>query len=279
MNIPIEVAQQLVKEQFPEWKDLPISPVLKNGNDNKTFHLGETMTLRLPSDKRYVAQVEKEAKWLPFLAENLDLPITCPKALGKPNKDYPYFWSINSYIEGETADPANISNLDVLANDLAKFLRQLQRINPEGAPVSGEHNFYRGSSPVVYNEEVEKVLENLSDELPVKLIEKIWSESIESKWQEEPVWIHGDIAPGNLLVKENKLSGVIDFGIMGIGDPSCDYAMAWTFFDESSRKIFLQDLDKDTINRARGWALWKALITYDKQESKEVVKTIIDERV
>lgn len=278
MNIPIEVAQQLVKEQFPEWKDLPISSVLKNGNDNKTFHLGETMTLRLPSDKRYVAQVEKEAKWLPLLAENLDLPITCPKALGKPNKDYPYFWSINSYIEGETADSASISNLDVLANDLAEFLKQLQRINPEGAPVSGEHNFYRGSSPVVYNEEVEKVLENLSDELPVKLIEKIWSESIESEWQEEPVWIHGDIAPGNLLVKENKLSGVIDFGIMGIGDPSCDYAMAWTFFDESSRKIFLQDLDQNTINRARGWALWKALITYDKQESKEVIKTIIDER-
>ncbi|MFW7433052.1 aminoglycoside phosphotransferase family protein [Vagococcus carniphilus] len=279
MNIPIEVAQQLVKEQFPEWKDLLISPVLKNGNDNKTFHLGETMTLRLPSDKRYVAQVEKEAKWLPFLAENLDLPITCPKALGKPNKDYPYFWSINSYIEGETADSANISNLDAFANDLAVFLKQLQCINQENAPISGEHNFYRGSSPVVYNEEVRKALENLADELPVKLIEKIWSESIESEWQEEPVWIHGDIAPGNLLVKENKLSGVIDFGIMGIGDPSCDYAMAWTFFDESSRKIFLQDLDQNTINRSRGWALWKALITYDKQESKEVVKTIIDERV
>ncbi|MFQ9648440.1 MULTISPECIES: phosphotransferase [Hungatella] len=63
------------------------------------------------------------------------------------------------------------------------------------------------------------------------------------------------------MVKDGSLCGVIDFVIMGTGDPACDYAMAWTFFDSQSRKRFLQGLHSDTIDRARGWALWKALIT------------------
>lgn len=81
------------------------------------------------------------------------------------------------------------------------------------------------------------------------------------------MWLHGDIAPGNLLVVGGRLCGVIDFGIMGIGDPACDYAMAWTFFDGQSRKYFLQGLDEGTVDRARGWALWKALITYHSSQA------------
>lgn len=62
--------------------------------------------------------------------------------------------------------------------------------------------------------------------------------NISSKWDREPVWIHGDIALGNLLVRDGNLCAVIDFGIMGIGDPACDYAIAWTFFDEENKNTF-----------------------------------------
>jgi aminoglycoside phosphotransferase (APT) family kinase protein len=107
----------------------------------------------------------------------------------------------------------------------------------------------------------------------------IWLKAISSKWENEPVWVHGDVAPGNLLVKNRKLCGVIDFGILGIGDPSYDLAMAWTFFDEESRQIFIKEmnLDEDTLNRARGWVLWKALITYDNEESKRVIEVLLNE--
>lgn len=85
----------------------------------------------------------------------------------------------------------------------------------------------------------------------------IWQEALASEWEKDPIWIHGDVAVGNLLVKNERLVGVIDFGIMGTGDPACDYVMAWTFFDEQSRKVFKEELqvDEGTWNRAKGWTL------------------------
>ena len=84
-----------------------------------------------------------------------------------------------------------------------------------------------------------------------------------------PVWVHGDVAPSNLLVDANPLHAgvlhaVIDFGCSAVGDPACDLVMAWTFFDDESRPVFRDALalDDDTWDRGRGWALWKAVITH-----------------
>ncbi|TQR42257.1 aminoglycoside phosphotransferase family protein [Paenibacillus popilliae] len=283
LDISTKLAFRLVKEQFPEWGNLKIRPVAQSGHDNRTFHLGETMTIRLPSGYEYVPQIEKEAKWLPFLAERLSLPISCPVSQGKPTDYYPFPWSINKYIEGETISTENVPDIKRIAIDLSTFLQELQSINPKGAPTAGEHNFFRGASPIVYNEQVEIALQEQKSNLPTQKIKEIWESAIASEWKLPPVWIHGDIAPGNLLIKNGGLCGVIDFGIMGVGDPACDYAMAWTFFDSYSRKYFLQGLDKGTIDRARGWALWKALITYNSSEpsishnAKYTINTILSE--
>lgn len=277
MEITLENVKELVKQQFPKWQNLEISPVEKSGHDNRTFHLGSDMTLRLPSGKDYVAQVEKEDQWLPFLADKLSLPITRPIEMGEPNEIFPYPWSVNTYLQGETASLDNISDLVSFADELGTFLKELQQIETQGAPVSGTHNFYRGSSPKVYHEEVITALEKLSDKLPVDQLEVIWDKAISSEWNKKAVWLHGDIASGNLIVKDSHLSGVIDFGIMSVGDPACDYAMAWTFFEGISRKVFLKELDEETINRARGWALWKALITYNDEALFEGANKAIEE--
>lgn len=269
MNIDVEIVEKLIQEQFPKWSSLFISPVKRSGHDNRTFHLADSMLIRMPSGPDYVAQIEKENKWLPILAKNISLPITKPIALGMPNRDYPYPWAINEYIPGETACNTNVRSLESFAEEIAEFLKELQTIDTTNAPTAGEHNFYRGAHPSVYQEEVNESLRDLKEILPVKDIETIWEESINSVWKKEPVWIHGDIAPGNLLVDDGQLSGVIDFGIMGIGDPACDYAMGWTFFDKGSRTSLFKYIDEDTQMRARAWALWKALITY-RSENDEV---------
>lgn len=281
--IDTQLVRELISAQFPEWKDLEIRPVIQSGHDNRTFHLGEKMTVRLPSGDDYVAQIEKETKWLPILAKNLSLPISSPIALGTPSNNYPFPWSINRYIEGETVSERNVPDKKRLAGEISGFLRELQRINTEGAPVAGKHNFYRGANPAVYHNQVEKALQERKKDVPVQKIRAVWERAVASEWGKPPVWIHGDIAPGNLLVKDGRLCGVIDFGIMGIGDPACDYAMAWTFFDGDSRKCFLQGLDPGTVDRARGWALWKALITYHESEprisdnAKFTLSAILDE--
>lgn len=263
MEISKDLVQQLIDTQFPEWSKLEIDAVAQGGHDNRTFHLGEEMTVRLPSGPEYVPQIEKEAKWLPFLQKELSLPISCPVAMGAPTDAYPFPWSVNRYIEGETVIQSNIGHMEDFATELSMFLKELQGISTEGAPAAGEHNFFRGANPAVYHGQVEAALNHPERDWPVQKIKTIWNKAIASNWQYPPVWLHGDIAPGNLLVKGGRLCGVIDFGIMGVGDPACDYAMAWTFFDSRSRQHFLRGLDVDTIDRARGWALWKALITYN----------------
>ena len=267
IEISKALVSRLIKEQFPQWVNLEIEPVEHSGHDNRTFHLGEEMTVRLPSGEEYVPQVEKEMKWLPVLAGKLSLPISCPVAQGKAAGFYPFPWSVNKYIPGETLHKNNILDSNQFAAALADFLKELQSIDTKGAPPAGEHNFFRGAHPSVYNEQVMTALQKLSDILPTYKIRKIWENAVSTKWEKPPVWLHGDIAPGNLLVEGGRLCGVIDFGIMGIGDPACDYAMAWTFFDGQSRKYFLQGLDEGTVDRARGWALWKALITYHSSQA------------
>lgn len=276
IKIDVNLVSKLINSQFPEWSKLGIKPVEKSGNDNRTFHLGNSMSVRLPSDEAYVPQVEKEQKWLPILAKQLSTPISEPLAKGLPSEDYPYPWSVNKWLDGETLTLENINDLNQFANDLGKFLVDLQSIDTTGGPLAGEHNFYRGGDIVIYDEECREAIKTINS-FNQHLLEEIWELALASKWVNEPVWVHGDLVPGNILVKNGKLFAVIDFGILGVGDPSCDAAMAWTFFDEGSRKIFKKALnfDEETWNRARGWALWKALITYNYNLHSN--KTIADE--
>lgn len=284
IEINSELVKNLINEQFPQWSHLKIRPVSKSGHDNRTFHLGDEMTVRLPSGKDYVAQIEKEITWLPYLQEHLDIPISKPIAIGKPGCNYPFPWSINKYIEGEPLDKHNINSLETFALELSKFLTKFQAINAANGPAAGIHNFYRGGNLSIYHHETINALDTLKDTLDTKQLLSIWNRAINSFADDIKVWVHGDIAPGNLLVKDGKLNAVIDFGILGVGDPACDYAMAWTFFDNKSRHLFLQDLDQKMIARAQGWALWKALITYNNPDNniadnaKETINEILSEQ-
>ncbi|WP_088014723.1 aminoglycoside phosphotransferase family protein [Gottfriedia acidiceleris] len=264
-KINVELVKQLIIEQFPIWSDLEIKPVKLSGNDNRTFHLGDNMSVRLPSAECYVPQVEKEHKWLPILANKLSLPVSKPIAKGSPNKYYPWPWTINEWIDGESSSKENISDLSQFAKDLGQFLKEFQSINVSGGPLAGKHNFFRGGDLTVYDKETRDSINQTKEFFNKDLLTDIWQLALSSKWEREPVWVHGDIAPGNLLVKNGKLCAVIDFGILGVGDPSCDAAMAWTFFDTNSRNVFknVLNFDENTWHRARGWALWKALITFN----------------
>ncbi|WP_129688931.1 aminoglycoside phosphotransferase family protein [Gottfriedia acidiceleris] len=276
-KINVELVKQLINEQFPIWSHLEIKPVELSGNDNRTFHLGDNMSVRLPSAECYVPQVEKEHKWLPILANKLSLPISKPLAKGSSSRYYPWPWTINEWIDGESLSKENISDLSQFAKDLGGFLKEFQSIDAHGGPVAGKHNFFRGGNLAVYDQETRDSIDQTKEIFNKDLLTEIWETALSSKWEYEPVWVHGDIAPGNLLVKNGKLCAVIDFGILGVGDPSCDAAMAWTFFDTNSRKVFknVLNFDENTWHRARGWALWKALITFNA--NKENTTTIREE--
>jgi len=263
VNIHVSLVSRSVATQFPQWSDLPIRPVEFGGWDNRTFHLGEQMTVRLPSAAAYSLQVEKEQRWLPRLAPHLPLPIPVPLAMGRPAAGYPWHWSVYRWLDGEIATVERIADLQQFAIDLAEFLVALYQIDANGGPPPGPHNFFRGGPLMVYDGETRQAIAALAGTIDTDAATAVWDAALAATWHGSPVWVHGDVAAGNLLVRDGQLSAVIDFGSSGVGDPACDLAIAWTLFAGESRVAFRETLPLDdaTWARGRGWTLWKALIT------------------
>jgi aminoglycoside phosphotransferase (APT) family kinase protein len=262
VHIDVTLVHHLIAKQFPQWADLPIKPVAVGGWDNRTFHLGEQMLVRMPSAEEYAMKVEKEQLWLPKLAPHLPLPIPTPLAMGEPGEGYPWQWSVYRWIEGETAASTHITDLNDFATHLANFLIALQRIDTTDGPLPRLGNFSYIGGLAVYDNEIRQAIPILKNKIDSTAAIQIWERALETTWQRAPVWVHGDISAGNLLVRKGKLSAVIDFGGLAIGDPACDLVIAWKFFQGKSRETFrkMLPLDVGTWDRARGWALWKALI-------------------
>lgn len=286
LEIPVSTVESLVKNQFPQWGDLPIRPVDKSGWDNRTFHLGDKMSVRLPSAERYVHQVKKEHKWLPILATGLSTPIPRPLALGEPSECYPWHWSVYEWIEGENAETLDKNRHEQFAKELAEFLINLHKLDTTDGPTPGP--FYRGASPSYYDSQTREAVAALKGCIDVEGALATWETAISSEWENDPVWVHGDLSSGNILVKNGKLNAVIDFGSSCVGDPACDFVIAWTFLSEEVREIFKAHLnfDPNTWARARGWALWKALITLadlskkdgpNAETQKEIIHLVIDD--
>jgi aminoglycoside phosphotransferase (APT) family kinase protein len=262
-TIDASLARRLIESQFPQWAELPIAPVALDGWDNRTFRLGDELTIRLPTGAWYAQQVEKEQRWLPVLAARLPLPIPAPVAEGAPDAGYPYPWSVYRWLEGEPASLARVADMVAFAAALARFLVALREVDATGGPGPGEHNFFRGGPLGHYEEEALTALDKLGDEVPRDAVMREWTDAMATSWEREPVWFHGDVATGNLLVRGGRLAAVLDFGTSGVGDPACDTVIAWTLFSGASRDRFRADLgvDAGTWSRGRGWALWKALIS------------------
>jgi aminoglycoside phosphotransferase (APT) family kinase protein len=263
-EITADVAARLVAEQFPQWADLPVAPVTLNGWDNTTFRLGRELSVRLPSGEGYAEAVEKEQRWLPILAGQLPLPIPEPVAMGRPGGRYPWTWSIYRWIGGDPASVGRVADLIAFASDLADFLTALHAVDAEGGPPAGAHSGHRGG-PLAHfdDEEIPEAIELLADDIDAHAMADVWETALSSRWEQAPVWVHGDFVASNLLVADGTLRAVIDFGCAAVGDPACDLVMAWTFFVGDSAEEFRSrlPLDEATWARGRGWALWKALVT------------------
>jgi aminoglycoside phosphotransferase (APT) family kinase protein len=201
VDIDVSLARRLVATQFPQWAGLPIKPVEFDGWDNRTFRLGAHMTVRLPSAAAYALQVEKEHRWLPKLAPLLPLPIPVPLAKGAPAAGYPWHWSVYRWLDGEPATIEPIADLCQFATALAQFLRALQRIDSAGGPPPGRHNFFRGGPLTVYDAQTRQAIAALDGRIDTEAASAMWEAALQATWHGTPVWLHGDVAAGNLLVE------------------------------------------------------------------------------
>jgi aminoglycoside phosphotransferase (APT) family kinase protein len=259
----VSLVRRLLAAQFPQWADLPISPVPSGGTDNAIYRLGDDMAVRLPRIHWAISQVEKEQQWLPRLAPHLPLAIPVPFAMGTPGEGYPWHWSVYRWLEGENATIERLADPCRAATELAKFITALQRVDLTGGPLSGPHNFSRGVPLSMRDAAVRAAIASLHGTLDTDAATAAWEAALQAPvWHGPPVWVHGDLQSGNLLAQQGRLHAVIDFGGLGVGDPACDLIVAWNLFSGESRDAFRAALSVDaaTWERGRGWALSVGLI-------------------
>jgi aminoglycoside phosphotransferase (APT) family kinase protein len=261
-GIDADLVRRLVAAQFPDWADRLVTPVEVDGWDNRTYRLGADLTVRLPTAAGYVPAVSKECTWLPRLAPALPVAVPTIVGVGALGEGYPYPWSIRRWLPGERADHAVLADEAAFAAEVAGFLRALHRCDTTGGPVAGEHSWHRGASPAAYDAQTRRCLQDLAGRIDTAAAAEVWDAALAARWSSAPVWFHGFVAAGNLLVVDGRLSAVIDFGTAGVGDPACDLVIAWTLFSGESRRAFrtAMALDAGTWARARGWVLWKSLL-------------------
>lgn len=253
------LVERLLAAQFPRWADLRVEPVASAGTDNAVYRLGEDMAVRLPRIPGAAHDVDNEQRWLPRLAARLPLAIPVPLGRGAPGEGYPYPWSVYRWLDGETVVEGAGVDLRDAAVQLGRFVAALRRFDGTGGPAS-----FRGGRLSTHDEGVRAAIRDLGADgtIAADLATRAWESALRlPAWQGAPVWVHADLHPGNLLARANRVSAVIDFGGLGVGDPACDMLIAWTLLSEQTRELFREqaEVDDATWARGRGWGLYFGL--------------------
>jgi aminoglycoside phosphotransferase (APT) family kinase protein len=223
LDTDAELVRRLLAAQFPQWAELPIEPLPLGGTDNAIYRLGDSLSVRLPRRASWApGPTEREFEWLPKLAPLLPFPVPAPVARGTPGEGYPHQWGIYKWLEGEDAAGAPL-DLPRAAIDLAGLLEALRRIDPAGGPPPAG----RGGSLRPRDEETRSGIAALGDLIDASAVTAAWEAALTApEWDRAPVWIHGDLDARNLLVREGRITGLLDWGAMCVGDPACDVKVA-----------------------------------------------------
>ncbi|WP_031467714.1 aminoglycoside phosphotransferase family protein [Sciscionella sediminilitoris] len=247
-----DLVRALVAEQHPDLAGLELREV-PGGWGNQQWRLGPELAVRLPRTERAPYLLRIEQRWLPGLAERLPLPTPVPVRVGEPSDLFEHTWTITRWVDGEPADRTPIT-CPGAAETLAEFLAALHREAPAEAPV----NPTRSGPMAGLQDGFDDALEVIAGEPESEAARAVWAKAVAA-----PVWLHNDLHPANVIVRDRTLAGVIDFGDVGAGDPAVDLAAAWVLLPAGTAERFFDaypDTGEATRVRARGWAVLRALL-------------------
>ncbi len=261
VDVDEPLVRWLLRSQAPAWAHLALRLVEPAGTDNVMIRLGEELVIRLPRTASAAANLDKEQRVVPRLAPGLPTAVPVPVMVGIPQHIYPWHWSISPWLPGRSLSPG--SGDPRLAAQLADFVVALRRLDTLGMTPGGALHSYRGDPLALRDADTRECIGQCHDLLDTSRVTAAWDRCVEvEEFAGRPVWMHGDLQPGNLLVDEGGLTAVIDWGMLALGDPAVDCLAAWTLLDAAARSTFrsLADVDDATWARGRGWALSIALV-------------------
>ncbi|MGH3311495.1 MAG: aminoglycoside phosphotransferase family protein [Streptomyces sp.] len=273
VSVDSSLVQRLIAAQFPRWAGLPVEPIDSAGTSNAMYRLGPDMVVRLPRLPGAAGDVEKEHRWLPRLAPLLPFHVPVPLGKGSPALSYPWPWSVYRWLDGENPSVGRIAEPGLLAKDLAEFVTALHRIDPTDGPPS-----YRSEPLADRDTATRAAIAELRGIVDTEAATTTWEAALRvPEWSGPAVWLHADLQPGNLLMDRGRLSAVIDFECLGLGDPAVDLISAWYLLPADARGAFRAALAADDAAwaRGRGWALSTALMELQHyRQTNPVMATI-----
>ena len=256
-------ARQLIAEQFPSWAHLPIRTVASHGTVNTLFRIGDGLAARFPLQP---ADPLQTLQWLKDEAAAARELLGCtpfatpePVALGQPGAGYPLPWSVQTWVPGVVATDLAPGESPGFASDLAVFIRSVRAIETRGRRFSGPS---RGGVLSGRDAWVQTCLERSWSLLDVSRLRSLWN-----GWRQLPrggapdVMSHGDLMPGNVLMADGRLTGVIDVGGLGPADPALDLVGAWHLLEVGPRQVLRDRLGcgDEEWARGQGWAFAQAI--------------------
>lgn len=255
VDIDVAVARGLLVEQLPAYASLPLHRVPSGGTENAVFRLGDELAMRMPTNPGAVGGLLKEIQWLRVIAPHVSLAVPEVVAVGDPNDGYPFPWAIVRWLAGADVLVGRVDSLTDLAVALGGFVAELESIGTAEVPPPRSAGFVRGLPLIGRDAGFREALEQCDGMLDADRVRAVWDDALAAPdWDGPPVWLHADLIPSNLLVRDGRLAGVLDFGAMATGDPAYDVTPAWQVLDRESRTIFRAIIGADdaTWRRARG---------------------------
>ncbi|WP_257585782.1 MULTISPECIES: aminoglycoside phosphotransferase family protein [unclassified Streptomyces] len=285
LGIDAPLVRRLIARRFPEWAGLPVRRLVSSGTENAMFRLGTELVVRLPRHPGAVPDLAHERRWLPRLGPLLPVAVPEPVGRGEPDEDYPWPWSVYRWLAGANPTAGAVSAPRRLAEDLGRFVHALRRVAPQDAPAG-----HRSGALSERDASTRAAIAELGGRIDTAAVTALWERALRAPRHEgPPMWSHGDLSPGNVLVDGGRLGAVIDFGCAGVGDPAVDLMPAWNLLPAAARPAFREaaGADDDEWARGRGWALSVALIQLPyywhtnpplAENSRHVIAEILGER-
>ncbi len=248
-----DLVRRLLRAQHAQWADRPITRVPSAGTDNAMYRLGDDLAVRLPRIDWAIDTVAKEQRWLPVLAPHLPLAVPLPVAEGAPTEEYPHPWGVVRWLPGEMATLDVLHDHTTAARDLAACVRALRAVDADGGP-----RHPRGSAIRRRDQMARDGIAMVEGEVDTEHLLQVWSEAVAAPPHPgPPTWFHGDLAYLNVLATDGRVSGIIDWGTCGVGDPAVDMIVAWSLLPAGARDVYREELGVDDAEwaRGKGWAL------------------------